>query len=80
MDGALGALIGRTRAALLYAVAEGCATTSGLARRVGVSLASVSQHTAVLRNAGLISTRREGTAVHHALTPLGQHMLAKQTT
>lgn len=78
-EGTLGALIGHTRAALLYAMADGHATTSDLARRVGVSLASMSQHTAVLRGAGLISTRRTGMAVHHALTPLGHHVLEEQT-
>jgi hypothetical protein len=29
----------------------------------------------VLRNAGLITTRRQGSAVLHALTPLGAELL-----
>jgi DNA-binding transcriptional ArsR family regulator len=46
-----------------------------LARRVGVSAASVSQHTAVLREAGLIHTSRIGKAVLHTMTPLGTALL-----
>ncbi|MEV4442077.1 MarR family transcriptional regulator, partial [Streptomyces sp. NPDC049577] len=52
---ALETLLGRTRAAVLYAIAdsEGCTTTE-LAQRTGVALASASEHTAVLRAAGLV--------------------------
>jgi DNA-binding transcriptional ArsR family regulator len=67
-------LMGATRAAVLYAVGSG-ATTSQLAHRLNTSLASVSRHTGVLRNAGLISTHREGAAVVHALTELGSALL-----
>ncbi len=70
------ALIGRTRAAILSHIADG-ATTTQLARRAGVSLASASQHAAVLRSAGLIATRRTGPAVLHTLTPLGTTLLAE---
>lgn len=71
---ALAALVGRTRAAALHAIADGCTTTE-LARCIGVSAAAASQHTAVLRDAGLISTRREGGTVWHTLTPLGVSLL-----
>jgi hypothetical protein len=71
---ALAALLGRTRAAVLLAVAAGCTTTE-LSRRVGVSLASASQHAAVLRGAGLVTTRRERSSVLHSLTPLGASLL-----
>jgi Helix-turn-helix domain len=71
---ALAALVGRNRAAVLSAVAHGCTTTE-LADRVGISLASASQHASVLRNAGLITTRRQGSAVLHVLTPLGAELL-----
>lgn len=63
-------LLGRTRAAVLRAV-EGGGTTTELSRRSGTSLASASQHAAVLREAGLISTSRDGGSVLHTLTPLG---------
>ena len=67
---ALGPLLGRTRAAVLAALRDP-ATTTTLAERVRISLASASQHATVLRKAGLISTTRVGGAVLHALTPLG---------
>jgi DNA-binding transcriptional ArsR family regulator len=68
------ALIGSTRAAVLETIGEG-RTTSELARRVGVSPASISQHTAVLREAGLIRTSRLGKSVLHTVTPLGAALL-----
>jgi DNA-binding transcriptional ArsR family regulator len=71
---ALAALLGRTRAAALAAIGDGCTTTE-LARQVHVSPAAASQHTAVLRDAGLIGTRRHGSAVLHTLTPLGAGLL-----
>jgi hypothetical protein len=71
---ALAALVGRNRAAVLSAVADGCTTTE-LAGRVGISLAAASQHASVLRDAGLITSCRQGGAVLHALTPLGADLI-----
>jgi hypothetical protein len=71
---ALAALVGRNRAAVLRAIATGCTTTE-LAGRVGISLAAASQHASVLREAGLITTHRQGSAVLHVLTPLGTELL-----
>ncbi|WP_306338937.1 helix-turn-helix domain-containing protein [Streptomyces sp. KL118A] len=68
-------LMGRTRAAVLAAAADGCSTTE-LARRLGISPATASQHAAVLRRAALITTRRDGKAVLHATTQLGAALLA----
>lgn len=73
---ALETLLGRTRAAVLQA-ADG-AGTGDLARRLGVSAASASQHATVLRQAGLITSRRLGQTVRHTLTPLGQALLDQQ--
>ncbi|MFD0569757.1 ArsR/SmtB family transcription factor [Kitasatospora gansuensis] len=70
----LTALLGRTRAAALDIVTEGCTTTE-LARRLNVSPASASQHATVLRNAHLITTQRRGGAVLHTITPLGIDLL-----
>ncbi|RUP66649.1 Helix-turn-helix protein [Streptomyces sp. NP10] len=72
---ALEDLIGRTRTAVLAAVAGGCSTTE-LARRLGISLATASEHAAVLRQAALITTRRDGKAVLHTTTRLGAALLA----
>lgn len=70
----LAALVGHTRAAVLRAL-EVDATTTVLSHRVGTSVASASQHAAVLRKAGLITTRRQGGSVVHSLTPLGASLL-----
>ncbi|MGW4638449.1 ArsR/SmtB family transcription factor [Sphaerisporangium sp. NPDC004334] len=72
---ALGPLLGRTRAAVL-ATLRHPATTSALADRLAISRASASEHTTVLRDAGLVSTTRMGSAVLHTLTPLGSALLA----
>ncbi|UUU32420.1 helix-turn-helix domain-containing protein [Streptomyces sp. CA-210063] len=71
---ALAALLGRARAAVLEEVAEG-RTTSELAGRVGLSPATVSHHVAVLRESGLLTSRRIGGAVLHTLTGLGADLL-----
>jgi Helix-turn-helix domain/Family of unknown function (DUF5937) len=66
----LARLIGRTRAALLAALAEPASTT-GLAARTGVPVSSVSEHLAVLRAGGLITTTRTGRFLLHQRTALG---------
>jgi DNA-binding transcriptional ArsR family regulator len=68
------ALIGHTRAAILEAATMNC-TTSQLARRVGVSTASASQHAAVLRDAGLITSHRDRNRMLHRVTRLGLAIL-----
>lgn len=70
----LGRLVGQTRSEILQGIGVGC-TTSELARRADVSLASASQHATVLRDAGLLVTLRQGNAVLHTLTPLGAALL-----
>ena len=67
----LAAVLGKTRARVLRALVREH-TTSQLARELGISPASASTHAAALRGAGLVTTRREGQAVRHALTELGQ--------
>ncbi|MGH3351013.1 MAG: ArsR/SmtB family transcription factor [Nocardioides sp.] len=71
----LTALLGRTRAAALAAVRTGC-STSELARRCEISVGSASQQACVLREGGLITTRREGTSVRHEITTLGAQVLS----
>lgn len=73
----LGALLGRTRAEALRVLLNNC-TTGGLGQQLGISAAAASQHTSVLRNAGLITTRREKNAVSHSLTPLGLALLNRE--
>ena len=71
---ALSALLGRTRAAVLAAAGDG-SSTGEIARRLAISPAAASQHTTVLRNAGLLVSRRDRNTVLHTLTPLGAAML-----
>ncbi|MFI6472225.1 ArsR/SmtB family transcription factor [Streptomyces sp. NPDC050516] len=70
----LGALVGQTRAAALRVLRATC-TTSQLADRLGISAAGASQHTTVLRQTGLITTRRIRNTVLHTVTPLGLALL-----
>jgi DNA-binding transcriptional ArsR family regulator len=63
-------LIGRTRAALLTALAAPASTT-GLAARTGIPVSSVSEHLGVLRANGLVSTTRTGRFLLHHRTTLG---------
>ncbi|MFD4643954.1 ArsR/SmtB family transcription factor [Lentzea sp. NPDC058436] len=71
----LTALLGATRASILRSVIGGN-TTCRLARLVGVAPATVSHHTGVLREAGLIATEREENFARHLITPLGLRLLA----
>ncbi|EMD25889.1 ArsR/SmtB family transcription factor [Amycolatopsis azurea] len=70
----LAVLLGRTRAAVLHAVAGSC-HGGELADRLGISATAVSRHTTVLREAGLITSSRDGAMVLHGLTPLGAALL-----
>ncbi|MEQ4206956.1 winged helix-turn-helix domain-containing protein [Actinopolymorpha sp. B17G11] len=74
---ALENLLGATRAAVLLAIGDG-RPTKRLASHVGVSPATISHHTAVLREAGLIASRRVVNTVVHTLTPLGAHLLGRR--
>ncbi|HEX4833701.1 MAG TPA: helix-turn-helix domain-containing protein [Trebonia sp.] len=66
----LARLVGRTRAALLAALAEPASTT-GLAARASIGVSSASEHLAVLRACGLVSTTRTGRYLVHQRTALG---------
>ncbi|MBB5939290.1 ArsR/SmtB family transcription factor [Streptomyces zagrosensis] len=74
----LAVLLGRTRAAALEVLARQC-TTSDLARELGISKSSASEHAKALRDARLISTTRDGKAVWHSCTPLGVDLLTATT-
>jgi hypothetical protein len=63
-------LIGRTRAAMLMALAEPASTT-GLAARTRIPASSVSEHLGVMRANGLVSTTRTGRFLVHQRTALG---------
>ena len=61
------ALASGRRIELVDVLANGERTVEALAGEVGLSVANTSQHLQVLRQAGLVSSRREGTSVHYRL-------------
>ncbi|MGK5550525.1 DUF5937 family protein [Actinomadura kijaniata] len=67
---ALAALVGRTRARLLAALGTPASTTE-LARRLGVTAGAVSQHLGVLRACGLVTGHRLGHRVLYTRTRAG---------
>ncbi|MFC6881431.1 winged helix-turn-helix domain-containing protein [Actinomadura yumaensis] len=73
---ALAALLGRTRANVLAAIADhpGCTTTE-LAALIGIAPPSASEHATVLRRAGLIHTLRYRNTALHEPTDLGTALL-----
>src|ERR1700730_1609547 len=68
------ALLGTPRVRLRSAL-RSPATTTALARRLGVTPSAVSQHLAVLHRGGLVGKRRSGRAVLYQTTALGLALL-----
>jgi DNA-binding transcriptional ArsR family regulator len=77
-SGALAGLLGRTRAALLESLAEP-ASTQTLARRHEVAASTVSEHLAVLYQAGLLTRRRYRHEVVYQQTRLGEELARPQS-
>ncbi|GAA3622537.1 DUF5937 family protein [Nonomuraea rosea] len=75
---ALVRLVGRTRAAILAAL-DGPASTTTLAQRHGLAPSSVSAHLSVLRDAGLLTSRRHGYRVLYERLPLAVALLDGRT-
>jgi DNA-binding transcriptional ArsR family regulator len=74
----LAVALGGTRARVLCALVSEHTTTS-LAAGLGITASSASMHAAALRGAGLVETRRDGRAVRHTLTELGELLVADPT-
>jgi DNA-binding transcriptional ArsR family regulator len=72
--GALGRLLGRTRALVLTALDRPLSTTA-LAALTGLSPAGASRHLLALRDAGLVSAARHGHEVRYCRTDLGSALL-----
>lgn len=68
------ALMGTTRAAVLVACAAPASTTD-IARRLGLTAGAVSQHLGVLRGAGLVASERVGREVLYARSETGDALL-----
>ena len=71
----LARLLGATRAAVLSDLGAPRSTTE-LAERLTLSPATASHHLTALRDAGLVTGRREGRAVLYVRTPLGDALVA----
>ncbi|MGH2455586.1 MAG: ArsR/SmtB family transcription factor [Candidatus Limnocylindria bacterium] len=61
------ALADAKRLCVLERLATGERSVSDLSRDVGCHVPNMSQHLAVLRSAGIVSTRREGSTVFYRL-------------
>ena len=68
---ALTALLGAGRARLVVELQQPL-STSECADLTGLAVSTASHHLAVLRNAGLVDSRRAGARVLHTRTPLGE--------
>jgi DNA-binding transcriptional ArsR family regulator len=55
------------RLMVLYALADGPHSVGALAEAIGASQANVSQHLALLRDRGLVDTRRHGNRIIYSL-------------
>jgi DNA-binding transcriptional ArsR family regulator len=73
--GALGRLLGGSRAAVLLALDEPASTTQ-LTAILGQSLGGLGGHLAVLRDAGLATRARSGRTVLYSRTPAGDALVA----
>ncbi len=61
------ALADAKRLCVLESLAEGELSVSELSVRVGCHVPNMSQHLAVLRSAGLVTTRRDGSTIYYRL-------------
>ncbi|BCJ39746.1 transcriptional regulator [Actinoplanes ianthinogenes] len=73
--GALTALLGSARARLVVELQQPL-STSECAELTGLAASTASHHLTVLRDAGLVDSRRAGTRVLHTRTPLGEALAA----
>ncbi|MFI8767974.1 DUF5937 family protein [Streptomyces sp. NPDC053792] len=72
----LARLLGRSRAGLLGRTSTPT-TTTGLALQTGLSAGAVSQHLAVLRDAGLVTSHRYRREVYYRASELGRALLGR---
>lgn len=69
------ALADPSRRAIFEALAEGEVAVKGLTERFAISQPAVSQHLSALREAGLVTSRREGRYVYYQVEPGGMKPL-----
>ncbi|WP_410618629.1 ArsR/SmtB family transcription factor [Amycolatopsis sp. cmx-8-4] len=76
----LGDLLGDTRARILDLAGNGALATGAIAGRLRISAQTISYHTKILRDAGLITSNRDGASVMHHLTATGVALLNGRPT
>lgn len=64
----LKALANLTRVCIMEKLREGPHSVSQLAERVRSDISTVSKHLSILKSAGLIEDKKEGTSVYYSLT------------
>ena len=62
------ALADPKRLCVLESLARGELSVSDLSTKVGCQIPNMSQHLAVLRGAGLVATRRDGSTIYYRLS------------
>ncbi|MEV6831595.1 helix-turn-helix domain-containing protein [Amycolatopsis sp. NPDC051102] len=73
--GTLSDLLGDTRARILGLAGNDALATGTIAGKLRISAQTISYHTRILRDAGLIASHRDGASVVHHLTPMGLALL-----
>ena len=73
-DPALVKAFGRTRGSLLAELTEP-ATTAALARKHGMAASTISAHLTALRDAGLLTARRDGRNTYYELSAIGYALM-----
>ena len=63
----LRSLASRHRLMVLCSLLEGEQSAGGLGQRLGLTQSNLSRHLAMLRQEGLVATRREGTTIHYRI-------------
>lgn len=76
----LGDLLGDTRARILDLAGNGALATGAIAGKLRISAQTISYHTKILRDAGLITSNRDGASVVHHLTAMGAALLNGRPT
>jgi len=56
------------RQAILDIIRDGEMSVTELVNRTGISQANLSQHLAILRSKGVVSTRREGNSIYYSIS------------
>lgn len=69
------ALADPSRRAIFESLAQGEAAVRDLTARFSISQPAISQHLAALKEAGLVSGRREGRCVYYRVDPAGMQPL-----